>query len=122
MAFSSPEKANIRFYLGFQDQFRDVNTTLESQMAGGMSTDGETLTRSILASLDDVDTKIVAAHSRLKAKKVGSIDLPGGDELIWLRGEGRRFVARLATMFGVAPKTDVYGEGFGSSLSVVPLG
>lgn len=123
MSFTSTQKAQIRYYLGFQDQFRDVNTTLESQLETGLSADAETLITSaldasppgILASLVDVDASLQNAHGRLKAKKVGSIDLPGRDEIDMLRNEGRRLVGRLAAMFGVAPRTDVFADGFGVS-------
>ena len=123
MSFTTAQKAQIRYYLGFQDQFRDINTTLESQLDAGLSTDAETLLTAaidasppgILASLIDIDASLQNAHGRLKAKKIGSIDLPGRDEIDMLRDEGRRLVGRLAAMFGVAPKTDVFADGFGVS-------
>lgn len=124
MAFTEEQKANVRYYLGFQDQFRDVNTTLESQLSGGTSAEGETIVIAILASLADIDTRLSAAPDRLKAKKVGSIDLPGPDEIHMLRSEGRRYVGRLASIFGVAPKDDVFGDGYGISSmgGLIPLG
>lgn len=124
MAFTSQEKANVRYYLGFQDQFRDVNTTLESQLAGGTSAEGETIARALLTSLAAADTSLAASHGRLKAIKVGPIELSAETEIRMLRAEGRRFVGRLASLFGVDPRADVFGEGAGSSSmgGLVPLG
>jgi hypothetical protein len=62
----------------------------------------------ILALLADVDAKLTDAHGRLKAMKVGSIDLPGKLEISTLRSEGRRHVSRMASMLGVEVRHDVY--------------
>ncbi len=122
MAFTLTEKAKIRFYLGYQDLFRDINTSLESQLsATGISAEAQTIVKSILSSLADIDTKLLGSHTRLKASTVGSIKL-NAEELYQLRGEGRRFVLRLSSIFGVSPREDIYGEGAGASGGVIPLG
>lgn len=121
MSFDATQKANIRFYLGYQDQFRDVNTSLESQMsAGAISAEAVTIVVGILASLAQVDADLIAARKRLKASKVGSIML-NSRELDMLKGEGGRFVGRLASIFGVRPLRDIYRED-GSMGGVIPLG
>jgi hypothetical protein len=123
MALTDAQKAKVRFYLGYQDQFRDMNTTLESQLDAGLSADAETLVTATITQLESVDTKLVAAHTRLKAIKVGSITLSGDGEIMALRSEGRRFVGRLASLYGVQPISDVFAEGGASSMGgVIPLG
>jgi hypothetical protein len=123
MAFTALQKAQIRYYLGFPDQFRDIHTILESQLNGSISTESETIIVGLLADLAAVDAALVSARSRLKAHKVGSIEL-NDMELEQLRSEGRRFVARLASIFGIEPMQDIYSPGGsgGSSGGVIPLG
>ena len=65
----------------------------------------------LLASIKDIDTKLVSAHGRLKAMKVGSIGLPGSGEITELKREGRRFIGRVADILGVP----VLGDYFGGS-------
>lgn len=121
MSFNPTQKSQIRYYLGFPDQYRDLYTTLESQLNGALSAESETLVSNLLLSLIAVDASLVSAHSRLKAKKVGSIEL-NDKELSALRSEGRRFVERLATIFGLYPLRDVFAEGGGSMGGLIPLG
>ena len=118
--FTDDEKAQIRFYLGFQDQFRDVNTTLESQMRpDAISDPARTIVRGVILSLQDIDSKLVNGHKRLKASVVGSITL-NAKEISMLRSEGRRFVMRLVSVFGVTPKKDVFSDG--TMGGAIPLG
>jgi hypothetical protein len=65
----------------------------------------------LLVSLADIDTKITACYSRLKALKVGAITLPGHGELMALRSEGRKFTGRLAAKLGVPVISDAWGSG-----------
>lgn len=76
---------------------RALDTTPES----------EAIVTSLLASLADIDQKLVAAHARLKASNVGSIALNGA-EVSQLRGEGRRFSGRLAGLLGVELRLDAF--------------
>lgn len=123
MAFTATQKANVRYYLGYPDQFRDVGSTLESGLAGGLSAEGETIVIALLASLAAIDSNLTSALARLKALKVGSIELPGFGEIQALRSEGRRLAARLATIFGVEVQSDVFAEGgSASSGGFIPLG
>jgi hypothetical protein len=127
MALTDAQKASVRFYLGYQDQFRNMNTALESQLSAGLSSDAETLVIATLANLAAVDAQLLTAHGRLKAMKVGSITLTGDGEVMALRSQGRLYVGRLAAMYGVQPLNDVYAEAAGaggaSSMGgVIPLG
>ena len=67
--------------------------------------------RGILAELVAIDLKLEDAHKRIKANKVGSIDLPIQNEIRMLRSEGRRHVSRMATVLGVEVRHDVFSGG-----------
>lgn len=132
MALTSAQTTQIRHYLGYPDNWRDMNTTLESQFTT-ISADAEALITSaltasppgILASLNDIDAHLQDALTRLKARKVEDIELPGHDEILFLQSEGRRFVTRLATLFGVNVFRDVYSDdppGGGLMGGLIPLG
>lgn len=60
-----------------------------------------------LATLRDIDAKIVLAHNRLKADEVGSIKL-NRMELKQLYKDGKRVVSRMAVTLGVEVRFDVY--------------
>lgn len=61
-----------------------------------------------LTAMDAINTKITAAYDRLKALKVGSIDLPAHGEIGMLRSEGRRLGGQLAACLGVETRHDVW--------------
>lgn len=123
MAFTDTQKAQIRFYLGYQERFIWRLPLLETQLMDGvLSSDTEGIAISILSDLATIDTGLVDARSRLKAKKVEDIDLPGFDEIESLRDEGRRMVNRLAAIFGVDVNWDVYGESSVSMGGMIRLG
>ena len=61
----------------------------------------------VLAALEDVDSKLVNGHGRLKADQVGSIKL-NRSEMRQLRKEGKRLVSRLATLLGTEVRRDVF--------------
>lgn len=113
MALTATQKVNIRMYLGWQDRFHNTDSRLEMALAAA-DTNAELLTTigALLTSLADIDTKLADAHKRLKATKLGSIDLPGPGEIGMLRSEGRRFVGRLSSLLGVATRHDVF-SGYG---------
>jgi hypothetical protein len=73
----------------------------------------ETQTRveAVLTDLDSVATAIKDSYSRLKAIQVGSITLPGQNELGLLRSEGRRNAGSLAAILGVEVRHDVFSSG-----------
>lgn len=109
MAFTSAQKTSIRFYCGWTARFVQTDTRLE-QAISSAENDADVTTQivALLASLSDIDTKLVDAHKRIKVNKVGSIELPGQMELMSLRSEGRRFAGRLASILGVPIRNDVF--------------
>lgn len=110
MALTDEQKADIRYYLGWPERFHQTDSRLEQAMSAvAAQPEGEALLIAGIASCQDIDTKLVDAHGRLKALKVGSINLPGGQEIEKLRDEGRRFAGRMANTLGVEVRYDVFG-------------
>lgn len=116
MALTDAERAKIRLYLGWSSRFFASDSALEQALNAidGLpealaliqnAIDGSP--PGLLAALEDVDAKLVASHSRLKASVVGSITLNQG-ELAELRREGKRLTSRLATLLGVEVVRDVW--------------
>lgn len=122
MALTSTQKAQVRFYLGVQDGLQEAWLGFTSLLST-LTVEGEALVVDLLGKLAAIDDQLEQAPSRLKALKVGSIELSGFGEIEGLRAEGRRLVGRLGAMFGIyEPVADVYGEGGGSMGGVIPLG
>ncbi len=122
MALTDIQKANIRMYLGWSGRWHQSDSRLEQAMSA-IETEPEherQLTNpdpapvgeeiGVLTRLSDIDTKLNDAHGRLKALKVGSIDLPAHREIEMLRKEGRRYVGRMAAILGVEVRQDVYSS------------
>lgn len=118
MAFTADERVQIRFALGWSARFFQTDSRLEQAM-NAVEQDEETSARvrDLLTSVEDIRTKLTAAHGRLKAARLGGIELSGATEIMMLRMEGRRHVGSLAAIFGVEVRHDI----FGSSLRGTPL-
>lgn len=119
------QQASIRFYTGYTGRFRQFDTRLDQSMRAIQTTpETEALVTNaltttppgLLALLQDIDNKLTAAHGRLRASKVGSIEL-NSSEIFMLRAEGRRHVGRLCALLGVERGEDVFGEGRGAFAS-----
>ena len=116
MPLSEADKAKIRMYMGWSPRFFQTDVALEQAM-NAVDNLPEVLTLlqnpingtppGVIASLEDIDAKLVTAHARLKADKVGSIQL-NRNEMRQLRKEGKRLVSRLATYLGTEVKRDVF--------------
>lgn len=112
MAFTEAQRVSIRHYLGWSERFHQTWPRLEQAMnAIDALSDpaAQTKIESILTKLDAIETSITSAYDRLKAMKVGSIELPGDNEVKTLRSEGRRFAGQLAARLGVEVEYDVFG-------------
>lgn len=116
MAFTESQRVEIRRYLGYQALFRQTDSMLERSMnAVDTYAETETSVEARLAELAALEANVTACYSRLKALKVGAIELPGHGELSGLLSEGRRITKALAVVFGV----DVLeGAVFGGGSSV----
>lgn len=109
------QRAKVRWYLGWSARFHQSDSRLEQAMnAVDMEPTDATydLIVAQLTAMDTINTKIVQAYDRLKALKVGSIDLPSHGEIGMLRSEGRRLGGQLAACLGVENRHDVWsGSG-----------
>jgi hypothetical protein len=118
VALTEPQKALIRLYTGWGARFGQFYSRLEQALSAiAVEPDMEALITNpiggsppgLLALIQDVDAKLTAAHGRLKASVVGSITLNPA-ELMVLRSEGRRHVARLCSILGVEVQHDVFSS------------
>lgn len=113
--FTTVQRAKIRWYLGWSARFHQADSRLEQAMnAVDQEVDDSShdLIVANITALDAIGTKMTAAYDRLKALKVGSIDLPGAGEIGMLRSEGRRLGGQIAACLGVETRHDVWsGSG-----------
>lgn len=119
MAFTATQKAAIRYYAGWAGAGFQFDTRLEGAMSAIESVPAHEaqITNALngsppglLALLQDIDARITAALGRLKAAKVGSIELNPA-EMYELRRIGRQYATRLCSILGVYKGTDVFSSG-----------
>ena len=127
MALTDAQRAQVRKYLGWPARWWQTTSQLEMGMNALDQTPAElTEVETMLTALADIDTRITGAYGRLKAMKVGSIELPGHGELMALRSEGRRLTGRLSAKLGVPILADAWGSGgpsaFAEADRMVPSG
>jgi len=114
--FTPAERAQIRMYLGWSDQFRDIDTRLESQMdTVGNRPEADVgaaaNVRSILTKLANVDLSLESGMGNQTLNTVeGGTSFQGEKEMAAYRKHGRNLIQRLAIIFDVKPKRDYYGE------------
>jgi len=118
------QKEAIYFFCGWPQKYVQVNTALENAIQRIAVSDAQwarlanpiaSTPSGLLAQLASLyDVQIPAAYRRLKAMKVGSIELSGPGELQMLQRQGRRLVAALCTTLGVLRDADVFDQGRGS--------
>lgn len=113
MALTATQKAEVRRSLGWPARFFQYDTRLEQAMSAiETQPEHEAQVIEILASVVDVKEKLLDAHKRLKASKVGSIELDTlREETMGLRMEGRRFTGELSAILGVPRKHDIFSSG-----------
>lgn len=118
MALTATQEAKVRYYLGWSARFHQSDSRLEMALSALPSEpESEALIIAALLKCEDIDTKLTDAHGRLKAMKVGSIDLPGHREVETLRNEGRRWVGRIASTLGVEVRQDVFSGALPSGFA-----
>ena len=117
------ERAKVRLFLGYPDQFRYKDTRLES-MLDQISDEAETQIRSTLVVLDQIDTLITTTGlANAGIKRVDEVwFFAAGAMLDQQRKTGRQYVARLSIILGVGVNSDIFGtsgylgDNFGSGL------
>jgi hypothetical protein len=113
MALTDAQKDSVRQYMGWTFRFRQTDSQLELALnAVDADATVQATVIGMLAVLANVDTLIVAAYARIKAKSIdeGDVVLMESQEIAILRSEGRRGVGRLAGYLGVPVRQDVYGS------------
>lgn len=109
MALTSAQKAQIRMYMGWSARFHQTDSALEFALSAvDADADVETLITGILASIADVETKMLDADSRAKVEQVGTIRLQAEREVGIYRSKGRQFIGRMAVILGVDVRHDVF--------------
>lgn len=110
--FSGEEQARIRQYLGFSEQFQDLDGRLESQLAevGSRSPEAETLVRQCLARLANVEEQLEGALDNLALTRAEDVSFLGPEQLEALRQHGRNLIQRIAIVFHVEPLRDYFGS------------
>lgn len=127
MALTETQRAQVRTYLGWPARWWQTSSQLEQAMNALDQTTAElAAVVALLVQAADLDTRLTAAYSRLKALRVGAIELPGHGELLGLRSEGRRVSGRLAQKLGVPILGDAWSGGgpgaFAEADRMVPSG
>ena len=121
MALTATQRADVRTALGWSARFHQTDSRLEQAMnALAAEPESETQVIALLAEVVDIKTKLKTAHSRLKAVKVGSINLDGlRTEIVGLRMEGQRHTGEIAAILGVERRHDIFSSsaprGFASA-------
>jgi len=119
MALTAQQRADVRTALGWSARFHQFDSRLE-QAFDALATEPEHETQviALLAEVVDIKTKLKDAHKRLKALKVGSIELNAlRIELTGLRLEGMRHTAELAAILGVERRHNIFGSGSSSTFA-----
>lgn len=119
MALTDAQRDSVRQYVGWTFRFLQSDSQLELALnAVDQDTTAQATVISMLAALANIDTAILDAYSRIKAKTlVGEVELMESQEIAILRSEGRRNVGKLAAYLGVPVRQDVYGSALPSQFS-----
>lgn len=119
MALTATQKAKVTAFLGWSAFYAQTDSALNNAF-GALETEPEmeALVISILTDLEAIEVKLIDAHKRLKAIRVGTIGLdePRGQsyrELSGLRWEGMRLTGKLSSIMGVERRHNVFGSGSG---------
>lgn len=117
MAFTTTQRAQIRYYLGYSDVSQGGAPNRLERAMTNITSGAETIVASILTQLATVDASLTTVTSSSRA---GIIEVDNGG-VKWasngmsasgaLNQQGRMLCARLSSMFGVDLAADVYGGG-----------
>lgn len=107
---------SIRRWLGWSDRFHQTDAALERAMSAVETArpDTETEIRTLIGYCDAQDAAIRGATQRLKALKVGPIELPGEGEIDALRALGSQYSKQIATALGVEMRSNPWYPGTAS--------
>lgn len=112
------ERVKIRKYLGASSLYKQLFPKLENAITciqsiadgGSQSTnDTELSVRSILATIEAIETKITNIHCTVHIKEAVNKEVVFDARGIYiLKSEGRRYIGQLSRTLGVAPIYDYY--------------
>lgn len=114
MVLTSVQRASVRYYLGYSDISQGGAPNNLERAMDALTAEAETIVVDLLSKLATLDTSLSSAWARAGIIEVdnGGVKWESGSaSLLAFYGEGRRLVARLASMFGVTIGVDVYGYG-----------
>lgn len=118
MALAPAEKVRIRSYLGYGARFHQMDSSLE-QAFNAVDNDADALSYiqrtlsdplgpGLLASIADIDVKLVGADDTLLVDQAGTTKLNAPQQVSLLRSKGRMFIGRLAALLGVRQREDYF--------------
>lgn len=108
MALTAQEQAQVRQYLGWSARWAQFDGALvRSFSAIGSFPEDEALVRANLAECLRIDAALEAAEKRLKANKVGTIELNRA-EMNSLREQGEMYLGRIAACLGVEVRESAF--------------
>lgn len=127
MAFLESDRVQIRMFLGYSALYLQADPRLESAITAIQSTtDGgtrpdsssETQAKSLITSLQGIDTSLNTLDTFLGAVKADEATLSTVREDMRLRMKGRALVHRLGRIFDTRPRADIFGpaESMGAEL------
>jgi hypothetical protein len=104
------QKASIRLYLGYPDEFRYKHTRLESMLTN-LSAPAETQIAGLLAKLATIETAFMTTGvTNAGVKRVDEIWFENGSKAASeVRKTGRTLVGRISIITGVPIYSDVFG-------------
>jgi hypothetical protein len=120
MAFTEPEKVQIRRYMRWppgntEPRYDSQIQRIQSAAEGGVMPDNSTelAARELLAELAAKQTELAGISCSAEAGNVDEINVDGPRGGMWLRSEGRRLVGDLAAYLEATPLGDAFSaRGF----------
>ncbi len=120
MAFTEPEKVQVRRYMGWppgktEPHYDSQIQRIQSATEGGVMPDNSTelAARALLTELAALQTELAGIRCSAEAGKVDEINVDGPRGGMWLRSEGRRLVGDLSTILEATPLRDAFSaRGF----------
>lgn len=106
------EKAKIRLFLGYADEFRYKSTRLESTLVN-ISDEAIDQVRAVLTNLATVENLILTIGlANIGLKRVDEVWFTDGvTQINQQRKAGRIFIGQLSIIFGVPIYSDYFGSG-----------
>lgn len=113
MALLPVQRMQVRLYLGWSERFHQTDSRLEqalNALDGPQSVDAEAYVVDTLCKLQNIDSRLTDALSRLSVVKIDNIEI-SQREIPMIRNEGRRLAGRIASLLGVEVRHDVFSGG-----------